>query len=85
MIAMSPEANLLVVWVTFLVLGLAGLAAALVWAVRKGQFRDQDRARYLPLTGKIPDAYPDQDAEKRTGRRGTARPRPQPNGKIQDH
>jgi hypothetical protein len=37
------------VWITFTVLMLAAVAAVLIWAIRSGQFRRQDRARYLPL------------------------------------
>jgi nitrogen fixation-related uncharacterized protein len=52
---LTGEANLLIVWVTFTVMALIGLTAALVWAVRSKQFSNQDAARYLPLKSGIPD------------------------------
>ncbi len=54
MTALSTADTLLVVWITFSVLVLAGAAAVLVWAVRSGQFADQDRAARLPLECGIP-------------------------------
>jgi cbb3-type cytochrome oxidase maturation protein len=47
---------LIIVWITFAVIMLAGIIALLVWAVRSGQFQDQDRARRLPLDSGIPGA-----------------------------
>lgn len=60
MIRALPEVWFVVVWVVFSVLALAALAAVLVWAIRTGQFRDQDRLRRLPLDSGIPedDAWP---------------------------
>jgi nitrogen fixation-related uncharacterized protein len=55
MIAMAPDSALLLVWIAFSGVALAGILAVLVWAVRSGQFGDQDRARYLPLESEIPD------------------------------
>jgi nitrogen fixation-related uncharacterized protein len=46
--------SLLTVWITFTVVALIGMTAVLVWAVRAGQFGDQDRARRLPLDSGIP-------------------------------
>jgi len=54
-LASTPQAALLTVWVTFTVVALLGIVAALVWAVRSGQFSGQDRARHLPLESGIPD------------------------------
>ncbi len=51
----TAQAGLLWLWVAFTAVALAGIAAAIVWAVRSGQFADQDRARYLPLESGIPD------------------------------
>jgi cbb3-type cytochrome oxidase maturation protein len=52
--ALSPESAFLVMWTGYLVLGLIFAVAVLVWAIRSGQFEDQDRARYLPLRSGIP-------------------------------
>jgi nitrogen fixation-related uncharacterized protein len=51
----TAQAGLLALWVTFTAVALAGIVAVIVWAVRSGQFADQDRARYLPLESGIPD------------------------------
>ena len=51
----TPQGALLVLWVTFTVVAVLGIVAALVWAVRSGQFSGQDRARRLPLESGIPD------------------------------
>jgi nitrogen fixation-related uncharacterized protein len=68
MIALSSAGTLLLVWVTFSALVLAGAVAVLVWAVRSGQFAEQDRARSLPLESGIPelraDAAPPAQAAK---------------------
>ncbi|MBW2148481.1 MAG: cbb3-type cytochrome oxidase assembly protein CcoS [Deltaproteobacteria bacterium] len=36
-------------WIVYTLLGLLAAAAIFVWAVRNGQFTDQDRARFIPL------------------------------------
>jgi nitrogen fixation-related uncharacterized protein len=54
----TPDA-LLTMWITFTVLACAGVCAVLVWAVRSGQFSDQNRARSLPLASGIPAAGED--------------------------
>lgn len=41
--------SLLVMWVIYAALGIAIFVVLFLWAVRTGQFRDQDRARHLPL------------------------------------
>jgi len=38
-------------WLIFLVSGTLMAVLAILWAVRSGQFEEQDRARYLPLVG----------------------------------
>lgn len=43
-----------VIWLGFSLLILTFIAWAVVWAVRSGQFRDQDQARSLPLRSSIP-------------------------------
>jgi nitrogen fixation-related uncharacterized protein len=55
MMALAPESALLVAWVALAAVAIAGIVAVLVWAVRTGQFANQDRARYLPLESGIPD------------------------------
>ncbi len=52
---MSGPVAFLIVWFTFLVITLIGVSAIIVWAVRSGQFANQDRARYLPLRSGIPE------------------------------
>jgi|GEM_PF-1905475 len=46
----------LFMWLGFLLLMTGSVAAFFLWAIRRGQFSDQDRARYLPLQSGIPDA-----------------------------
>ena len=36
-------------WLFLVGISLAASIAAFIWALRAGQFSDQDRARYLPL------------------------------------
>ncbi len=38
-------------WVVFLLSGLVMAIVTIVWAIRSKQFDDQQRARFLPLTG----------------------------------
>ena len=40
-------------WIMLLVASLAVSLAGFFWALRRGQFSDQQRARYLPLRGEI--------------------------------
>jgi len=42
---------LLLTWILYAFLGVTIFSLIFLWAVRHGQFRDQDRARYLPLHG----------------------------------
>ena len=51
---MTPENALLIMWITFTAVAVAGLSAVLVWAIRSRQFSGQDRARYLALWSGIP-------------------------------
>ncbi len=44
-------------FLTYIVVGLVLTLVVFGWALRNGQFRDQDRARYLPLQGE-PDPPP---------------------------
>jgi len=55
MIAMNQGQALLVMWLTFSVLAMAGVIAVFVWAVRTRQFARQDEARYLALRAAVPD------------------------------
>jgi cbb3-type cytochrome oxidase maturation protein len=41
--------GLLAMWILYAAFGVTLFALLFLWAVRSGQFRDQDRARYLPL------------------------------------
>lgn len=38
-------------FVAYILVGLAISLAAFLWALRNGQFQDQQRARFLPLRG----------------------------------
>jgi cbb3-type cytochrome oxidase maturation protein len=38
-------------FITYIVVGLAITLAVFFWALKNGQFSDQQRARYLPLQG----------------------------------
>ena len=53
---MSPheQSVLLMIWIGYTAVTLVGIIGVLVWAARTRQFRDQDRARYLPLLNDIP-------------------------------
>jgi cbb3-type cytochrome oxidase maturation protein len=50
-------------FVAYILIGLAISLTAFIWALRNGQFGDQDRARYLPLRG---DGEKDQPPKKAT-------------------
>ena len=41
--------DLLTIWILYAVIGVTLFSLLFVWAVRSGQFRDQQRARHLPL------------------------------------
>lgn len=45
----------LVMWFGFTVLMIVVLGIVLLWGIRARQFTDQDRARYLPLDGPLPE------------------------------
>ena len=51
-------------FITYMVAGFVISLLVFIWALRHGQFRDQDRARFLPLQGE-PEAKP----VKRSGMR----------------
>ncbi|MGD8366169.1 MAG: cbb3-type cytochrome oxidase assembly protein CcoS [Desulfobacterales bacterium] len=44
-------------FITYIVVGLVITLVVFFWALRNGQFRDQQRARFLPLQGE-PDRGP---------------------------
>jgi nitrogen fixation-related uncharacterized protein len=46
----------LFMWLGFLILMIGCLGAFFIWAMRGGQFSQQDRARYLALHSSIPDS-----------------------------
>lgn len=41
--------DLLTIWILYAIIGVTLFSILFVWAVRSGQFRDQQRARRLPL------------------------------------
>jgi cbb3-type cytochrome oxidase maturation protein len=51
-------------WIVFVILVFGAIGGAIYWAARSGQFKDQDRARYLPLMSGIPEE-PDEKDNKR--------------------
>jgi cbb3-type cytochrome oxidase maturation protein len=52
---MTQEKQLLITWIAFSAAAFVGVAAFFIWAVRSGQFSQQDRARSLPLESGIPE------------------------------
>ena len=42
-------------WIGFTLIAVSGIAVVIGWALKNGQFRDQDRARHLPLESYIPE------------------------------
>jgi nitrogen fixation-related uncharacterized protein len=68
MIETYSGTGLLILWVVFASVALAAIIAVLVWAVRSGQFSNQDAARYLPLKSGIPGSPTDADAGGREPR-----------------
>ncbi len=52
-------------WLIFLSTGSAMAVFAVVWAIRRRQFDDQDRARYLPLVDLPGDAGGDRPPIRR--------------------
>jgi cbb3-type cytochrome oxidase maturation protein len=50
----SNNASLFFLWLGISMLMSLGALAALIWAIRAGQFSDQQRARYLALFSKTP-------------------------------
>jgi nitrogen fixation-related uncharacterized protein len=60
------ESAMVLVFLSQLAVMLAAVIAGVVWAARAGQFRDQDRARYLPLVSPPPDDSTDDEAARGT-------------------
>ncbi|KJS33529.1 MAG: hypothetical protein VR64_01820 [Desulfatitalea sp. BRH_c12] len=54
----------LIEWIALIVLTLVASFAAFFWAFKNGQFEDQKRAAYFPLT----DLPPDNGQRRRVGR-----------------
>lgn len=46
--------QILALWLGVLLINVSVIGAVVWWAVRKGQFSDQDHARYLALEASIP-------------------------------
>ena len=49
------ENRLLIVWCTFTILSVIALIPVIIWAIRSGQFANNDAAQRLPLKSRIPD------------------------------
>jgi cbb3-type cytochrome oxidase maturation protein len=58
---LSPQEAFTLIWFGFLVMGIVSASAVLLWAIRSGQFGDQEHARSLPLLSGIPDDDPEMD------------------------
>jgi cbb3-type cytochrome oxidase maturation protein len=52
-------------WISFSILVLVASGMVFYWALRKGHFKDQERARYLALWAEMPEEH------KTIYRRGT--------------
>jgi cbb3-type cytochrome oxidase maturation protein len=61
-------------WIGFLLLMSSGIVLFFLWAVRAGQFTDQERARHLALTSGIPPAEADPEARQKENRRPASGP-----------
>jgi cbb3-type cytochrome oxidase maturation protein len=61
---MSYSNAFLAMWIGFAVMTMAGVGAVLWWAIKSGQFKDNDRARYLPLMSGIPEDKKEKDKDK---------------------
>lgn len=63
--------SLLAMWLLYAAFGITLYALIFLWAVRAGQFRDQDRARHLPLddtcSAGVPPAEHRHDADATRG------------------
>ncbi len=55
MISGADATVLAVLWLAYGLFVAVAVGAAVWWAKHTGQFRDQDRARYLPLDAEIPE------------------------------
>lgn len=61
--------NLLTGWLAMTGLSVAVIVAVVLWAIRGGQFRNQEHARHLPLEIDAPDGAsgPDRSSGERPG------------------
>jgi nitrogen fixation-related uncharacterized protein len=50
--------QILALWLGLFLVNASVIGAVVWWAVRKGQFRDQDHARYLALEASLPSGKP---------------------------
>lgn len=64
---MTWDLGITIIWVGFLGIGVAVASALLLWAIRHGQFGDQEHARSLALLSGIPRADSTKDGPGRTG------------------
>jgi cbb3-type cytochrome oxidase maturation protein len=71
------DLGILLLWLVSGALMMTGAAIAFFWALRSGQFRDRDRARYLALWSGIPEdekregEKPEKKGEKAQRHKGT--------------
>jgi cbb3-type cytochrome oxidase maturation protein len=61
-------------FITYIVVGLALGLGAFAWALKSGQFKDQERARFLPLALAKAEAKADAGANNRADIDGPATP-----------
>jgi cbb3-type cytochrome oxidase maturation protein len=64
--------SFVLMWIGFLILMSSGIVIFFVWAIRNGQFADQDRARYLALMSGIPS----EEEERKRRAEGDGGPQP---------
>lgn len=68
---MSAAQVIIAIWIGLVVITLVTGGVVLAWAIKTGQFSDQDRARYLPLGDPLPEQDRDRDkAEDSEGEKG---------------
>jgi len=59
--------DLLTIWILYAAIGVTLFSLLFVWAVRSGQFQDQQRARRLPLAGLQEEPPGEQSAGDKSG------------------
>ena len=66
--ALIQHHQILALWIAVFLINGSGIAALFYWALRNGQFSDNEHGRYLALEA-YPEVKPDGDSRNRTDRR----------------